>query len=355
MKRLGRYTLELEQKPWIESFGSVCGKKESEGPLGACFDKVFQDTTLGEKTWEKSESRLQTEAVQIALAKGKLESGDIDYIFSGDLLNQCISSTFGLRELNIPFLGQYGACSTMGQTLAMASIFVEGGGADRALAVTSSHFCSAERQFRFPLEYGGQRTPTAQWTVTGAGAAVVSGRTVVPKTADVQLSCNAEKKRIVISHVTVGRIADLGIKDANNMGAAMAPAAAQTIADYFEDTQTTPKDYDLILTGDLGKVGSELLEKLLSDYGIHIEGNHEDCGLLIFDREKQDVHAGGSGCGCAGSVVCAKIFKEMEQGLWNNVLFVPTGALMSPTSSQQGESIPSIAHLVHLTAESISS
>lgn len=350
MKRLGRYTLEMEHDPWIECYGSVCGKKESQGPLGDQFDQVFQDTTLGEKTWEKAESRLQTVAVETALQKGCLEHGDIDYIFSGDLLNQCISSTFGLRSLHIPFLGQYGACSTIGQALAMAAVFVEGGAAERALAVTSSHFCSAERQFRFPLEYGGQRAPTAQWTVTGAGAAVVTSRSTGARVKEKKVSCITERKRVSISHVTVGRIADLGIKDANNMGAAMAPAAAQTIADYLEDTATTPQDYDLILTGDLGQIGSDLLKKLLSSNGIEIGEKHNDCGLLIFDREKQDVHAGGSGCGCAGSVVCAKVFAEMEQGLYHNVLFIPTGALMSPTSSQQGESIPSIAHLIHLTA-----
>lgn len=349
MKRLGRYTLKMEQRPWIECFGSVCGKKEGHGPLGDCFDKCFEDTTLGEKTWEKSESRLQTEAVQIALKKGNLDSKELDYIFAGDLLNQCISSTFGLRTLDVPFLGQYGACSTMGQALAMAAIFVEGGAARRGLAVTSSHFCSAERQFRFPLEYGGQRAPTTQWTVTGAGAAIVSSKTVQPKVEHPQLSCTPSPKTIFIQHVTIGRIADLGITDANNMGAAMAPAAAQTLADYLQDTNTQPKDYDLIVTGDLGKLGSDLLLTLLEEHGICIEERHEDCGLLIFDREKQDVHCGGSGCGCAGSVVCAKIFPEMQKGLWKDVLFLPTGALMSPTSSQQGESIPSIAHLIHLT------
>ncbi len=351
MKRLGRYTLEMEGKPWVECYGAVCGKKEGQGPLSNLFDRVFTDTTLGEKTWEKAESSLQTAAVEIALDKGCLTHSDIHYVFAGDLLNQCISSTFGLRAMNMPFLGQYGACSTMGQTLAMAAVFAESGAAERALAVTSSHFCSAERQFRLPLEYGGQRTPTAQWTVTGAGAAVISSAETGARVKEKKITCSQEKKRITISHITTGRITDLGIKDANNMGAAMAPAAAQTIADYLEDTGTAPQDYDLILTGDLGQVGSQLLQKLLSAHGIQIGEKHQDCGLLIFDREKQDVHAGGSGCGCAASVVCAKIFPEMEQGLLHNVLFIPTGALMSPTSSQQGESIPSIAHLIHLTAE----
>ncbi len=351
MKRIGRYTLESEHSPWIESYGSVCGKKEWDGPLGELFDESFLDTTLGESTWEKAESRLQTEAVEIALQKGNLEQQDIDVLFAGDLLNQCISSTFGLRGLDIPFLGQYGACSTMGQALCMAAVFAENGSADRAIAVTSSHFCSAERQFRFPLEYGGQRAPTAQWTVTGAGAAVVTAGDTFPKKPPSRTEGQVRSRRIVIRHMTLGRMADLGVADANNMGAAMAPAAAQTLADYLEDTKTAPKDYDLILTGDLGQVGSELMEQLLRESGILIGENHKDCGLLIYDRQKQDVHAGGSGCGCAGSVVCAKLFPEMEAGKLCNVLFLPTGALMSPTSSQQGESIPSISHLLHFIAE----
>lgn len=331
-KRLGKYTLEMSQMPSIQGFASVCGKKESEGPLAKYFDKTFDDTTLGESSWEKAESKLQSEAVSIALQKSKLTASDIDFIFAGDLLNQCISSTFGLRELQIPFLGQYGACSTMAQTLILSSIMVEAGMAKHCLAVTSSHFCSAERQFRFPLEYGGQRTPTAQWTVTGSGAIVVGNSGNSP----------------YISAVTVGRIKDLGIKDANNMGAAMAPAAAQTISDFFSDTNTFPKDYDLILTGDLGEVGSKLLYELLEKDGIDIRSNHNDCGLMIYHKNKQDVHAGGSGCGCSASVLCSFILSKMKNAELNNVLFVATGALMSPTSSQQGESIPSVAHLVSL-------
>ena len=331
-KRLGKYTLEMSQMPSIQGFASVCGKKESEGPLAKYFDKTFDDTTLGESSWEKAESKLQNEAVNIALQKSKLTASDIDFIFAGDLLNQCISSTFGLRELQIPFLGQYGACSTMAQTLILSSIMVEAGMAKHCLAVTSSHFCSAERQFRFPLEYGGQRTPTAQWTVTGSGAIVVGNSGNSP----------------YISAVTVGRIKDLGIKDANNMGAAMAPAAAQTISDFFSDTGTSPKDYDLILTGDLGKVGSTLLYELLEKDGIDIRSNHNDCGLMIYHKNKQDVHAGGSGCGCSASVLCSFILSKMKNAELNNVLFIATGALMSPTSSQQGESIPSVAHLVNL-------
>ena len=330
-KRIGKYTVKMESMPVAESFASVCGKKESEGPLAKYFDHIFTDTTLGETSWEKAESKLQSKAVELALSKAGLKSNDIDYIFAGDLLNQCISSTFGLRNLSVQFLGQYGACSTMAQTLIMAAIMVEGGIANKCIAVTSSHFCSAERQFRFPLEYGGQRTPTAQWTVTASGAVVVGNSGDGPK----------------IEAVTVGKIVDLGIKDANNMGAAMAPAAADTIKNFLDDTKTSADDYDLILTGDLGEVGSSLLKELLLKERISIEKIHKDCGLMIYHQKKQDVHAGGSGCGCSASVLCSVILNRLKQGELNNILFVATGALMSPTSSQQGESIPSIAHLVN--------
>ncbi len=331
-KRVGRYTIKMENMPSINGFAAVCGKKEAEGPLGEYFDYTYDDTTLGEASWEKAESKLQTEAVNRALEKANVRAADVDFIFAGDLLNQCISSTFGLRNLNIPFLGQYGACSTMAQTLILSSIMVECAIAKNCVAVTSSHFCSAERQFRFPLEYGGQRTPTAQWTVTGSGAAVVGGSGNNP----------------FISAVTVGKIVDLGIKDANNMGAAMAPAAAATLEDFLKDTETTPNDYDLILTGDLGQVGSDLLFELLSKDGIKLGNKHNDCGVMIYDKEKQDVHAGGSGCGCSATVLCSVILNKLKKGDLNNILFMATGALMSPTSSQQGESIPGVAHLVQI-------
>lgn len=332
IQRIGRYTLELTEKPVITGYGSVAGKKESEGPLKDSFDKIFYDTLAGCETWEQAESRFQQEAVSIALEKAKLKSADIDVALAGDLLNQCISSSYGMREFNIPFLGQYGACSTMAQTLLLSSLLVEGGSANHALAVTSSHFCSSERQFRFPLEYGGQRTPTAQWTVTGAGSAIVSKQGCGP----------------VINRVTIGKIVDLGITDMNNMGAAMAPAAADTIKNFFNDTGAAVSDFDLILTGDLGKVGSQLLYELLEKERLNIKHKHNDCGLIIFDLEKQDVHAGGSGCGCGGSVLCSCILNRFQSGDYKNILFVATGALMSPTSNQQGESIPGIAHLVNI-------
>ena len=330
MKRLGRYTLLFEHCPTVLGHAAVGGKKEAEGPLGGDFDQTFADAYMGQESWEKAESMLQTEAASLAIRKAMLSPEQVDMVFAGDLLNQCIGSTFGLRGLGIPYLGQYGACSTMAQTLMMAAVMVECGAANYACAVTSSHFCTAERQFRTPLEYGSQRSPTAQWTATAAGS-VVLGRG-----GDIR-----------VHHTTAGRIKDLGVTDMTNMGAAMAPAAAQTLLDFLTDTATGPEDYDMIFTGDLGTVGSALFKDLLKENGTELQ-NHRDCGLLLYDRDRQDVHAGGSGCGCSASVLCGHILRNMEQGSLHNILFMATGALMSPTSSQQGESIPGIAHLVHL-------
>ncbi len=334
-ERKGQYTVTLSSRPSILGYAAVVGKKEGEGPLGRYFDFIFEDTTLGEKTWEKAESALQREALTRALDKAGLSPSQINFLFAGDLLNQNIASTFGMRETNIPLLGQFGACSTMAQTLAMASIFVDSGAADLCAAVTSSHFCTAERQFRFPLEYGGQRTPTAQWTATASGSAIVG------------MGGNG----VHIEAVCIGKVNDLGVTDANNMGAAMAPAAADTIYNFLTDTATAPDDYDMIVTGDLSAVGTELLRDLLERKGIKLGDKHADCGLMIYDREKQDVHAGGSGCGCSASVLCSYLLGKLERRELHNLLFVATGALMSPTSSQQGESIPGIAHLIHLTAQ----
>jgi stage V sporulation protein AD len=332
LRRIGKYTVEFQGAPVITGFGSIAGKKESEGPLKYNFDKVIYDPRAGQKTFEKAESFFQQEAVLIALNRAGKKADDVDFIFAGDLLNQCISSSYGVKEFNIPYLGQYGACSTMAQGLIMSSVMVESGGANCSACVTSSHFCSAERQYRFPLEYGGQRTPTAQWTVTGSGSCVVESR----------------GKGVKVCRATVGKIVDLGISDLNNMGGAMAPAAAKTLCEYFQDTDTKPEDYDLILTGDLGLVGSRCLYELMSREGFDIKDKHNDCGLMIFDRDKQDVHAGGSGCGCAGSVLCSTILPGMLKGNNTNILFMATGALMSPTSSMQGETIPAVAHLVNL-------
>ena len=333
MRRVGRGCLAFERPPALLGRAAVGGKREAQGPLGADFDKTFGDTSLGMDTWEQAEAQLQKEAVALALARAGLEPEDLDLIFAGDLLNQCISSTFGVMGYQVPFLGQYGACSTMAQTLLLAALAVESGAARQAAAVTSSHFCSAERQFRLPLEYGGQRSPTAQWTATAAGCAVVglSGR-------------------VKVRGGLVGKIVDLGVKDPANMGAAMAPAAADSIARYLRDTGTTPGDYDGIFTGDLGAVGTALLYQLLAEEGVHLQRVHDDCGLLLYDRQRQDVHAGGSGCGCSAAVLCGHLLKRMEQGELGDILFCATGALMSPTSQQQGQSIPGVCHVVHLTA-----
>jgi len=352
IKRVGRYTLLLENAPKIAGYAAIVGKKENEGPLGGGFDRSYKDTTLGEDSWEKAESRLQKEAVEIALQKARIQPGDVDIIFAGDLLNQCISSTFGLRSLEIPFLGQYGACSTMAQTLSMSAVYVESGAARIAAAVTSSHFCSAERQFRLPLEYGGQRPPTAQWTATASGSAIIMPQSMVIEKENIETKNSKEtsliEKTPVIEAICIGKIKDMCIKDANNMGAAMAPAAAQTILDFLEDTHTLPTDYDMIVTGDLGYVGTDLLMQIMNQEGVKIENLHNDCGKMLYDSKKQDVHAGGSGCGCSASVLCSKLLNDIKHGKLNNILFIATGALMSPTSSQQGESIPSIAHLVHI-------
>ena len=333
MKHLGKNTLEFDRPPTILSHGAVGGKREAEGPLGGDLDQTFQETTLYQESWERAEAQLQKEAVSLALGKAGVPQDQVDFILAGDLLNQCISSTFGVMGYQVPFLGQYGACSTMAQALLLAALAVESGAARQAAAVTSSHFCSAERQFRLPLEYGGQRSPTAQWTATAAGCAVVglSGR-------------------VKVRGGLVGKIVDLGVKDPANMGAAMAPAAADSIARYLQDTGTAPGDYDGIFTGDLGAVGTALLYQLLAEEGVHLQRVHDDCGLLLYDRQRQDVHAGGSGCGCSAAVLCGHLLKRMEQGELGDILFCATGALMSPTSQQQGQSIPGVCHVVHLTA-----
>lgn len=334
VKRLGRSTLIFENMPRVTGWAAVAGKKESEGPLGKLFDKVIYDSRGGDGTFEDAESRLQNEAARLALEKAELHAADMDFVFAGDLLNQCVASCFGLKALGIPYLGQYGACSTMAQALAVASVFVESGAAEKALCVTSSHFCAAERQYRFPLEYGAVRTPTAQWTVTGAGGCVLAKNGDAPR----------------IKAAAVGSITDLQVTDANNMGAAMAPAAAQTIERFFADTKTSPRDYDRIFTGDLGAVGSGILCDLMREKGLDIRGRHSDCGMMIFDRAAQDVHAGGSGCGCCASVLCAKILPALQTGNLKNILFAATGALLSSTTAGQGKTIPAIAHLVHLVS-----
>lgn len=333
--RIGKYTIVFDQPPSILATAAIGSKKEREGPLEKSFDFICDDPYFGQESWEKAESMMQTKAVNTALGKAGLQPREIDAIFAGDLLNQCVGSSYGLRELGIPFMGVYGACSTMAESLLGASVFLDSGALNRAVACTSSHFCAAERQYRFPLEYGGQRTPTAQWTATAAGAAVLGKDGPFP----------------YVRAATIGTIEDLGITDANNMGAAMAPAAAATIQHFMEDTGKKPSDFDLVITGDLGKVGSELVRDLLLREGIKLENSHTDCGLMLYDLEKQDMHAGGSGCGCSAGVMCGHILPLMRENTLHEIVFVATGALMNPTVVQQGESIASIAHLVYLSTK----
>lgn len=320
------------QTPSVYSWATTGGKKESEGPMAACFDAVGGDDYFGQKTWEKAESELLKMTVLNAISKAKLTPNDIDLLFSGDLLNQCISTGYGLREIGIPMLGLYGACSTFAEGLLMSALCVDSSMADYAAASTSSHNSTAERQFRFPMEYGGQRTPTSQWTATASGAAIVGKKAEAP----------------YIVGGAAGIIQDMGVTDANNMGAAMAPAAVDTISRYLRDTKTSPKDYDFIVTGDLGTVGSQLLLELMQKQGIDLAEKHLDCGVMLYDQQEQDTHAGGSGCGCSASVICGWFLPRLKSGIINRILFAATGALMSPTALQQGESVPSISHLVEL-------
>ena len=332
--RLGRQTVALERPSVILSHAAVGGRQEGDGPLSDYFDHLCEDSFFGEKTWEKAESAMQKMALSRALEKAALTPEELDYILAGDLLNQCIGTSFGLRDFGIPFYGLYGACSTMGESLALASLLIAGGFARRAGAMTSSHFCTAERQYRMPVPYGSQRPPTAQWTATAAGCTVLT----------------AEGEGPYVTHVTCGKIVDRGITDANNMGAAMAPAAYDTLSAFFRDTKTGPRDYDLIITGDLGELGHAIVRDFFAKDGIDLGSHFQDCGMLLYDREKQDMHAGASGCGCSASVLNGYLLTELRRGTWKDILFAPTGALLSPTSSFQGESVPGICHLVRLSA-----
>ena len=326
----GRQSFLLPQMPVITAWASVAGKKESEGPLAYSFDVTSQDTYFGQKTWELAEKNMQKLALDTLLKKAGISRSQVGAVFSGDLLNQCIGSSFTLRNTGIPHIGLYGACSTMAESLLTASMAVCGGFTDKAIAMTSSHFASSERQYRFPLGYGGQRTPTSQWTVTGSGAALL---------------CSAGKGPRIES-CTMGTVTDLGIKDANNMGAAMAPSAYATIRAHFDDLGTAPEDYDLIVTGDLGQLGKDMLLELSRRDGLSLGGKLTDCGTLVFDPTKQDVHSGGSGCGCSAITLCGYLLDRLNSGKLNKILFCGTGALLSPTSTQQGLPIPGVCHAV---------
>lgn len=330
-KRQGCRTVSFDHPVYVSAHAAIVGQKEGEGPLQGTFDMVSGDTHFGQKTWELAESRMQRIAIETAAGKAGLNLSDLDFILAGDLLNQCIGSSMASVSSNIPFIGLYGACSTMAEGLAVGACLIDGGAARRLCAAASSHFCAAERQYRFPLAYGGQRTPTAQWTATAAGAAVLTH----------------ERTPVRLTHALFGQMVDLDVTDANNMGAAMAPAAYDTLSRLFQDTGTQPSDYDRILTGDLARVGSKLLRDLFQRDGMDLGKTYDDCGVLLYDAA-QDVHAGGSGCGCSAAVLCGDILDRMERGALHRVIFAGTGALMSPTSVQQGQGIAGICHAVIL-------
>ena len=334
-QKIGKQTIKFKSAPTILQAAAIVGKKEGEGPLSGYFDYILSDDTWGEESWEKSESKLQKSTAELTLKKANLKDSDIDYILAGDLINQCVGANYAMRDFKTPFFGLYGACSTMTESMCLGSMLTAGGFAKKVLCITSSHFCTAEKQFRFPLEYGGQRTPTSQWTVTGSGCAILSSEGDGP----------------YITHITPGKILDMGICDVNNMGAAMAPAAVDTLTRHFEDTGLKPSDYDLIMTGDLGLVGSDILCDFMNKRGYDIYPCHNDAGKMIFDINSQDVHAGGSGCGCCASVFCGHVFKELKEKKLNRVLIMATGALMNTMTIQQGDSIPAIAHAVSISNE----
>ncbi len=329
-KRLGAQTIRFESKPVIISTATVVGPKEGQGPLSAEFDVIKPDTHFGQASWEHAETAMMYEAAGIAVGKCGLGLQELDLMLAGDLLNQTLASSFAARQVYIPFLGLYGACSTLAESMTLASVFVDGGYANRVLAAVSSHHDSAERQYRYPTEFGAQRVPTAQWTVTGSGAAIIANQGQGP----------------VITSATIGKVVDFGIKDSNDMGSAMAPAAAQTILQHLKDTGTSTNEFDLIATGDLGEVGNKILVKLLSEAGLDLGSRLDDCGLMIFDRQTQNVRAGGSGCGCSAVVFCGHLNRRLLTGEIGRLLLVCTGALLSPTSFQQGDTIPCIAHAV---------
>lgn len=332
--RIGEQTIAFPRQPRIAATASVVGPKEGRGPVGELFDLVIPDALYGQESYEQAEQAIFQETCERCLKKANMPKEQVQALLGGDLLNQIMAASLTARELSIPFLGLYGACSTMAESLVLGSILVDGGYAAPVLCAAGSHFCTAERQYRFPLEYGNQRTPAAQWTVTGAGACLL---------------CESREHALArVTLATAGRVVDMGVSDANNMGAAMAPAAADTLIAHFRDTGRTPQDYDQIITGDLGLVGSKILRELMgkNNYPLSEQG-YMDCGLTIFDP-KEDVHAGGSGCGCSASVLSAFILPRLQKGEWHRVLFMATGALLSPTTSQQGETIPGVAHAIVL-------
>ena len=334
-KRVGKRTVKLQNNPTIISAASVVGPKEGQGPLKEYFNLILQDDLYGEKSWELAESKMVQTAMHMAAQKAGKKLEDINYLIGGDLINQIVPSSFAARELGIPFFGIYGACSTMAEGMCLSAMLIDGGFADLILSGASSHYCTAERQFRFPLELGNQRPPTSQWTVTGAGSAILS-------------KCGNGP---YVTYITTGKVIDMGIKDANNMGAAMAPAALDTLVAHFKDTGRKPSYYDAILTGDLGYIGKEILSEMAMTKGYNIKANYNDCGVLMFDKEAQDTHSGGSGCACCATIFSGYLFNKLKQKDLKKILLIATGALTNSTSNQQGESIPGIAHAIAIESE----
>lgn len=339
MKHLGEQSIRYVEPPYIIASGSIAGKKEGDGPLGDYFDWVEEDPMCGGKSWEEAEGNLQKKAVEISLQKSGLHARDMNYLIAGDLLDQLIASTFGIMKFQIPLFGVYGACSTMGESLALASMMVEGGFAKYAIAVTSSHTAAAERQFRFPLPYGNQKPLSATWTVTGSGAVILGNQK------------KGKAPFVRITGITTGKVMDYGLKDSMNMGACMAPAACNVIEAHLKDFQSKPEEYDKIITGDLGLVGRRILLDMLRAKNIDIEKQHMDCGIEIYYKKEQDVHAGGSGCGCAAITFAGYIMEQFRRKKWKKVLFVPTGALLSKVSFNEGRTVPGIAHGIVLERE----
>lgn len=361
--KLGKQSLVFPSYPLIRAASSVVGKMEGEGPLGGFFDWVEPDPMFGGTNWEDAESRMMKRAAEIAINKSGLDKEEIDLLIGGDLLGQLIATSFGIQSLEIPLLGVYGACSTMGESMLLAAALVNAGYCSNAMAITSSHFAGAEKEFRFPLGYGNQRPQAASWTVTGSGAVVIvpgngmkkesydeNQITEMPKKERQAAEKQSVENEVIITGATIGKIVDFGLKDSQNMGACMAPAAADTIVQSLRDFDCKPEHYDRIITGDLGYVGKEILLELTKEKGYDISQNHSDCGIAIYDAETQDTHAGGSGCGCSAVTLSAYILRNMREGKWRRILFVPTGALLSTVSFNEGSSVPGIAHAVILEA-----
>ncbi|WP_312091640.1 stage V sporulation protein AD [Aminipila sp.] len=352
--KLGKQTLLFSNRPIVASGGAIVGVKEGQGPLSKWFDMVLEEDTFGEKTWEKSESKMLKEAVKMAITRGSKKESDIEAILTGDLLNQLMSSAFMARDMQIPFIGLYGACSTMAESLLVGSVLIDGGYVNNIIAGASSHYCTAERQFRMPLEHGNQRPPSAQWTATAAGAILLEGNDGLriggekPLIIDHNNGNPVTEKTVCVTHGTLGKIIDTGLKDVNQMGAAMAPAFVDTVLNHLEDTGRQLSDYDMVLSGDLGDVGKKIAIDLLADAGVPMKdliNIYDDCGVMIYEKE-QDTHAGGSGCGCSASVFTGYVYKRMKKGELKRILLISTGALLSTISPGQGESIPGIAHAV---------